>query len=299
MRLKLSILIFALTGLLSVSVAAQNQPAQAAKQLPIEEIIKRFAIAESENKAARNNYAFTQDVNLMTLGEAGSVTGQFRRVSDIVLDDRGNRVERITHFPPNTLQVGITKEDLHDLANVQPFGLTIEELPKYNVNYIGKEKIDEINTYVFDVKPKKLVKGERYFEGKVWVDDVDLQIVKAAGQAVPEDKDNQYPKFESYRENVDGRYWFPTYIAVDDTLEFKNYDVRFKGTIKLTNYKKFSTGIRIADDDEGELADEEKKAGDKIKKPEEQKPGDKKPDSQSSPTKKPEPPPVKKKPDGN
>lgn len=302
MRMKITTLFLTLLFLVSASFGGESRPAQGAKQPSIDEVIRRFTVAESENKVMRNNYAFTQDFSIMTLSDAGIITGRYQRVSDIVLDDRGNRIEKITYFPMSTLRdLSISREDMHDLANVQPFGLTPEDLPKYVVTYLGKEKIDELNTYVFDVKPKKLVKGERYLEGKIWVDDEDLQIVKVAGQAVPEDSQNQYPKFESYRENVDGKYWFPTYVYADDVLEFKNNSVRMRMVVKFTNYKKFTTGIRIADDEgeaagdekEGEKPNEksgEKKPDDKSKKPEEQKSTDKK---------KPEPPPVKKKPDGN
>src|SRR6185503_14516790 len=135
--------IFVCSPVLAHPAASRNND-----QPPVAEIIKRFAEAESQNKVARNNYTFTQDFDLMTLGEAGSFTGRFRRVSDIVFDDRGNRFEKITFFPPSTLtDLQITSEDMQDLAGVQPFALTTEDLPKYLVNYVGKEKIDELNTY--------------------------------------------------------------------------------------------------------------------------------------------------------
>ena len=225
---------------------------QSSNDPPVDEIIRRFAAAESENKIARNNYTFTQDVEFLTLGEGGSITGRFKRVSEIVFDNSGNRFERITHFPVSTAKVGFTQEDMQDLGGVQPFALTVEDLPKYIVTYVGKERLDELNTYVFDVKPRKLVKRERYLEGRIWVDDTDYQIVKVAGQGVPEDKDNQYPHFETYRENIDGRYWFPTYTYADDVLEFKSGDTRIRMTVRYTNYKKFTTGIRV--DDGGEEA---------------------------------------------
>jgi hypothetical protein len=225
----------------------------------IEEVIRRFATAESENKIARNNYTFTQDFELLTMGEGGSITGRFKRVSDIVYDDLGNRVERISFFPQSSLRdLSITQEDMQDLAGVQPFALTIEELPKYNVTYSGKEKIDELTTYVFDVKPKKLIKGERYFEGRIWVDDSDLQIVKVAGKGVPEIGNNRYPHFETYRENIDSRYWFPTYTYADDVLEFKNGGIHIRMTVRYTKYKKFTTGIRIEDAAEDKPDDEKK-----------------------------------------
>ena len=247
LRLWFTLLVLAVMSL--PALAWQGQPSQKAPQPSVEEIIQRMAKAESENRDARQNYTFTQDVDVMTLGPADSITGRFRRVSDIVLDNRGNRVEKITFFPPSTLtEVSFTATDMQDLAGVQPFTLTAEDLPKYDVKYIGKERVDELGTYVFEVKPKRIVKGERYFEGRIWVDDQDFQAVKAKGQAVPEDEKNQYPHFESYRENIDGRYWFPTYVYADDILEFKNSSVRLRMVIRYKNYKKFSTDIRLVDE---------------------------------------------------
>ncbi|HKQ09308.1 MAG TPA: hypothetical protein VJ464_29565 [Blastocatellia bacterium] len=241
---------------------------KAAVPAEIAEVIRRFAAAESENKIARNNYTFTQDFDLLTIGEAGSITGRFKRVSDIVYDDRGNRIEKITYFPsPTLVELQITAEDMHDLAGVQPFALTTEDLPKYQIDYVGKEKVDELNTYVFNVKPKQFVKGERYFEGRMWVDDQDLQVVKVQGQAVPEVGNQKFPHFESYRENIDGKYWFPTYIYADDVLDFKKGpSVHMRMTVRFTNYKKFGGRIKVLDD--VDVNDEEnKRNNDKSKTP--------------------------------
>jgi len=194
MQFKFAALIVTLAFLSASSFGFQTD--QATPQLSIEEVIRRFTEAESENKIARNNYIFTQDIDVMTIGEAGSITGRMRRTSDISYDNRSNRVERITFFPPSTLTaVSLTIEDMQDLAGVQPFALTSEDLPKYQVDYVSKEMIDELTTYVFDVKPKKIVKGERYLQGKIWVDDKDLQIVKVAGLAVPEVDNQKFPHF--------------------------------------------------------------------------------------------------------
>lgn len=240
---------------LSLMALSFHSSAQTKEQPQIDEIIRRFAAAESENKLARSNYLFTQDVDVMTLGEAGSITGRFKRVSEITFDNQGNRFEKINYFPPSTLAVIFTQDDINDLGGIQPFALATEDLPKYIVEYHGKEKIDEINAYVFDVRPKQIKRGERYLEGRIWVDDEDLQIVKVAGKAVPETSQSKYPRFESFRENIDGRYWFPTYVYADDVLEFKNGSVRLKMTVRYMNYKKFSTNIRVLD--EGDIATEE------------------------------------------
>ena len=279
MRFKVVLIAFTLALACASAFAQQTKPAV---QPDVDEIIRRFAAAESTNKAARNNYTFTQDVDIITLGESNSVTGRFHRISDIVYDDLGNRIEKITFFPPSTAKITVSQEDMQDLAGVQPFALGTEDLPKYQLTYVGKEKIDELDTYVFEVKPKEIRKGERYLQGRIWVDDQDLQIVKVAGQSVPEVGDQKFPKFESYRENIDGRYWFPTYVFADDVLEFKNGSIHARFNVRYTNYRKFSGRIRITD--EGEAATE-----DDVKDADKNKPA-------PTPVKPPEQPQPKKRP---
>lgn len=285
MKSKIAYLALALIIACSSASALQTQSSQRITP-EIDEVIRRFAEAETENRIARNNYTFTQDFDLKTIGEAGSITGRFHRVSDIVFDDRSNRIERITFFPPSTLtELQVTNEDMQDLAGVQPFALATEDLPKYQIDYFGKERVDELNTYVFDVKPKRIVKGERYLQGRIWVDDQDLQIVKVKGQAVPEVDEQKFPHFESYRENIDGRFWFPTYIYIDDVLDFKRNSVHIKAVVRFTNYRKFGGRIRIADEGEAVSEDtvkaaEKDKAGTPASKPPEgqqSKPDPKKP----------------------
>jgi hypothetical protein len=279
MKLKIAFLSIALLIACSSASALQTKSTQQKGEPGIDEVIRKFAEAETQNKIARNNYTFTQDFDLKTIGEGGSITGRFHRVSDIVFDDRSNRVERITFFPPSTLtELTVTNEDMQDLAGVQPFALATEDLPKYQITYFGREKVDELNTYVFDVKPKTFVKGERYLEGRIWVDDEDFQIVKVRGQAVPEVGEQKFPHFESYRENIDSRFWFPTYIHIDDVLQFKRNAVRIRAVVRFTNYKKFGGRIRVADD--GEAASDED-----VKTAEKNKPGsaNKPPDPQQKP----------------
>ena len=159
----------------------------------------------------------------------------------------------------------------------EPFVLTTDELPKYFIRYLGREQVDEIGTFVFAVKPKKLESGKRYFEGQVWVDDRDLQIVKSYGRGVGLMKrgaDNQYPKFETYRQQIDGKYWFPTYTIANDTLQFKEGPQRMRMTVKYEDYKQFKSDINIKFGNE--VKDETAKP--EPKKPETKKDDSKKPD---------------------
>jgi len=152
-------------------------------------------------------------------------------------------MEKVVRAPMSTLRnIQLTPEDEQDLRNVQPFVLTTSEIPDYEIRYLGKQNADEIPCYVFAVKPKKMVQGKRYFEGQIWVDDRDLQIVKTYGKGVgllKKGSDNQFPKFETYREQIDGKYWFPTYTKADDTLHFQSGPQRIRMTVKYEDYKKY------------------------------------------------------------
>ena len=242
----------------AVTIAALAVPFAAAQkrpQLSEQEMIRRFCESESKLREARNSYTFRQDVTLQTIADPNVVTGTYRRVSDIIFDDQSRRIEKITYFPPSTLRsLTVTQEDLSDLGIIQPFALTIEDLPKYSVKYVGQERIDEIDTYVFDVAPKDPKgmekRGERYLTGRVWVEDQDYMIVKVMGKAGPEVGNNRYPHFETYRENIDGKYWFPTYTYADDILAFNNGDIHIRMVVKYSNYKEFSGNITVLPDEE-------------------------------------------------
>lgn len=242
-------LICAVLIYLGISQAASGQIRTIEQPPDVDKIIAKFAAKESEFQEARNYYTFRQEVRIQTIGGGGNPTGEFLRISDILFDDKGKRSERITRFPKPTLQgLVVTPTDLRDLADVQPFSLTTKELPKYLISYVGKEKIDEIDTFVFDVKPKVMPKfkqgGDRVFGGRIWVDDEDLQIVKTYGKGYPEGEE-RFPKFETYRENIDGKYWFPTYTYADDNLEFPGGNIHMRMQVKYTNYKRFSSDVQI------------------------------------------------------
>jgi hypothetical protein len=226
-------------------VAAVCLPLAAADDVNPDEIIRKFAAKEFEFAQARNNYTYRQSVKLQELDPGGNPTGgQWELVEDILFSLEGKRIEKVVYAPVQNLQnIVLTPEDEQDLRNVQPFVLTTAEIPDYDVKYLGREKVDEIGCYTFSVKPRKMVQGKRYFEGEVWVDDRDLQIVKTYGKGVgviKRSSDNQFPKFETYREQIDGKYWFPTYTRADDTLHFKNGDAqRIRMIVKYQDYKRY------------------------------------------------------------
>jgi hypothetical protein len=232
-----------------------DSPGGTAPNVNPDEIIKKFAEKESAFLKARESYTYRQTVKIVELDADGNPNGgKYEIVEDVIFDRDGKRTEKVLRAPPNTLKnILLTPEDEQDLRNVQPFVLNAENINKYIINYMGKQQVDEINCYVFAVRPKTMVKGERYFDGQIWVDDRDLQIVKTYGKGVGHQGrsgDNQFPKFETYREQIDGKYWFPTYTIANDTLHFKDSSQRIKMTVKYEDYKQFKSDVTIQYGDE-------------------------------------------------
>ena len=240
----------------TASVWAQAPVANSAA-LPaaeVERIVKTFTAREVQFRRALNAYAFKRDALLQSLGMGGQVVGEYHRVSLFTFDDQGNRYEKITYFPMPSTQ-SVTEEDLDDLGGVQPFALEPSKISQYDFKYVGKDKIDELNLYVFDVSPKVIPdpkkSKERFFSGRVWVEDQDLQIVKTKGKGVPETKKNKFPTVETYREQIDGRYWFPTYSYADEELVFDNGEplhVRLK--VRYTDFELARAKVKVIEADE-------------------------------------------------
>jgi hypothetical protein len=240
--------------LLALHVPAAAQEGQLEKTQPqgitVDEIIKRFAAKEKDFKIARDQYTYRQDVKVMTL-DGDKPDGQYQQVFDVTFDDKGKKVKHVVFAPQPTLQrIQMTEEDFDDIENRLPFVLTSDEIGEYDIIYIGQQKQDELNTYVFDIAPKQIVGKKRYFQGRIWVDDHDFQIVETFGKTVPDitkkkGQENLFPKFTTWREQVDGQYWFPTYTRAEDTLHFSNEDIRIREIIKYTNYQRFGAKSKI------------------------------------------------------
>jgi hypothetical protein len=251
---------------LAILAAAALVAADTSKELSqaqVDDIIKKFAAKESAFAQARENYTYRQTARIQEFDDAGNAGGRWEEVADIIFTTDGKRTEHVIRAPVASLRmIVMTPEDLEDIRKVQPFVLTTAELPNYYIRYLGRQQVDEIGTYVFAVKPQKMEPGKRYFEGEVWVDDKDLQIVKSYGRATGKLKrgeDQKFPKFETYREQIDGKYWFPTYTIANDTLHFKDNDVKIKQTIKYEDYKQFKSDIKITFGDVVEDPKDQKK----------------------------------------
>ena len=222
-----------------------------------DEIIKKFGERETAFAKARNEYTYRQTVKIDTINDdTGKPDGEYQQVNDIIFSDSGARTEHVVFAPANTIEkVIMTENDFDDIVHRLPFVLTTPELPQYDLTYLGRQKVDDIDTYVFDCRPKTLEKGKRYFQGKVWVDQQEYEIVLINGKAVPDNlrrgHEDLSPPYTTYYQEVDGGYWFPVYTKADGVLHFpagQGYvanDVHLRYVVKYEDYKRFHAKSRI------------------------------------------------------
>lgn len=233
-------------------------------QAQIDQIIAKFAAKETEFAKARDNYTYRQSVKLLELDQAGGTIGNWEMVSDIIFTPDGTRTEKVVYAPvPHLVNILLSPEDMQDLRDVQPFVLTTADIDKYLVRYLGQQNLDGdyhptlaagVSCYVFAAKPKKMEPGQRYFEGEIWVDTKDLQIIKTYGRGVgllKRGSDQAFPKFETLRQQIDGKYWFPVYTIARDTLNFESgLSQPIQMTVRYDDYKQFKSNVTIQYGDE-------------------------------------------------
>jgi hypothetical protein len=232
------------------------------KDMTPDQVIAKFGERETEFSHARDNYTFTQSVKVDTIDDdTGKVDGEYQQITDIVFNRDGRREEHVVFAPQNTLDQGrnggimMSPADFQDIEHRLPFVLTTADLPQYDVTYLGRQKVDDIDTYVFQAGPKRIEKNKRYFQGKVWVDQQDFEIVLINGKNVPDDirkgHEDLSPPFTTYYEQIDNKNWFPTYTKAEGTLHFPaqngalSQDVHIRTIVKYTGYKQFHATSRI------------------------------------------------------
>jgi hypothetical protein len=251
-RLGLFLLTMFLDAGLTLASTAQEPPINpdVPRGSSVDQIIQRFATQEQEFKSAREQYTYRQAVQVQTLDESGGVEGQYDETFDVTFDDRGQRVIKQVSPARSTLKnISVTKEDIDDIRNRLPFVLTSDELGDYEINYAGRQRLESGEAYLFDVAPKRIESGKRYFEGRIWVDASQYQIIKSFGKTAPNlytrSGENLFPSFTTYRSLIDGKYWFPTSTRADDVLHFSNQDVRVREIVNYTNYHRFGSTSRV------------------------------------------------------
>ena len=221
----------------------------------IDRILKKVSANESDFRSALTSYVFNRFATVNIIGMGGQIAGTYRRDSFMTFNSDGSRFEKVLFAPVATTPPGfVTPEDLEDLGGVTPFALEPSAVAQYNFSYLGTEHIDELDLYVFEVTPKVIPDPKksklRLFTGRIWVDVDDLFIVKSKGKGVPETKKNKFPVVETWRQNVDGKYWFPSFATSDDELVFDNGSVvKIRIRVKYNGYKVGRSEVRILDDE--------------------------------------------------
>jgi hypothetical protein len=216
--------------------------------VPTEEMIKRLALQEDSYLLARTHFTYRKTIRIQELGPDGKPAGEYVMVTQPSHEADGTAADRIVERPHSTLQyIQLESEDFDALNRMPAFPLTSGQLAKYNLKYLGQDQLDEISCYIFEVSPKVVERVHAFFKGIVWIDDKYLEVVKTYGTWVNDLGDLKsspqlpFTLFETYREYVDGKYWFPTYARSDETLHLKDHDVPVRLVIKWTDFAPLGT----------------------------------------------------------
>lgn len=219
---------------------------RAQPQDPPANLAKLVAHRESETETERNQYMYRQTVTIQELDEHGSTRGEYREVRDIIFifSPARERTEEPIGKPQNQLKsLALTDEDFRDIRDIQPLVLTEDRLWNYETRFRGEETMDDVDCWVLQVRPRQILEGQRFFDGMIWVDKKEYNIVRMEGQAVPQIRttksENLFPRFTTVRKPIDGKHWFPTYTYADDTLQFRSGPLRERLRIAYSNYKRF------------------------------------------------------------
>jgi hypothetical protein len=211
--------------------------------IPAVEIIKRFSQNEDAMLLAHSNYGFHRTVRVQEFDIVGKPVGELVLSTDWVRSPDGRFYEKGEKHPESTLRhLDLDADHMDVLQKLPPLPFTTPQIAKYDFVYAGTQKLDELNTYIFNVHPKQVDRTHAYFEGVIWVDSQDFVIVKTLGRWQTELGDVSTPQFpfkifDTYRENIDGKIWFPNYLRSDEFISTKVGRVNVRLTVRWENYK--------------------------------------------------------------
>jgi len=222
-------------GFFAPSLRAQDPP---------DNLAKLVARRETETEKERNEYTYRQTVTVEILDKRGTMAGAYREVRDVIFSPKHERTEEMVGKPSGDPKaLGLTPEDFQDIRDIQPLVLTEDRLWNYETKFRGEETMDDVDCWVLQVRPRQIFSEQRYFDGTIWVDKKEYNIVRMEGQAVPQIRttktENLFPRFTTVRKPLDGKHWFPVYTYADDTLHFKSGPQRERMRIAYSNYKRF------------------------------------------------------------
>ena len=229
---------------IALILALAAEPLDLRADDPPANLAKLVAHRETETEAERNEYTYRQTVTIEELDSNGGARGQYHEVRDIIFSPSHERTEQLIGKPQNSLKnLIMTEEDFRDVREIQPLVLTDSQLWNYETRPRGEENIDGVDCWVLQVRPRQILEGQRFFDGMLWVDQKEYNIIRMQGQAVPQIRtmksENLFPRFTTIRKPIDGKHWFPIYTYADDTLQFRNGPQRERLRIAYSDYKRF------------------------------------------------------------
>jgi hypothetical protein len=228
-------------------VAAFAFPALLAEDAP-RDLARRVAERESEAAKARERYTYQQSLVVEDFDHRGRKGGIYTEHREVVFSAGGERSERFTKAAANHLKyLRMTEEDFADLRDIQPMLLTSENLMHYEVRVRGEEPVDGVTCWLLEVKPRRFLAGQRFFQGFLWAEQKSYSIVRSEGQAVPpvvktkngEREENLFARFTTLRAPQADGYWFPVHTFADDELPFRTGAVRIRFNVRYEKYVRF------------------------------------------------------------
>jgi hypothetical protein len=242
-----------IVAILVGSIPAGHYSAQTAGQsssassLSVDQVVERFT--ESEKKLAQNLAAYTPMVEtyLQQLDpheELGAVPKSDKYFLG-KLDVRQGLVQNSLLPAPGLASRFANAFTRFSSVRYLPNGfgqmILIDtkgfDARNYNFTYVRREFLGEIRCYVFDVQPKS---DDRVsFQGRIWVEDRDFNIVRFNGGYTPTSASNLYFHFDSWRENMGPGLWFPAYIYTEESdlpYFLGRRKLRFKGQTRIWGY---------------------------------------------------------------
>ncbi len=107
----------------------------------------------------------------------------------------------------------------------------------YDFTFVRREFLGEVRCLVIDVQPKENAPPGR-FQGRIWVEDQDYNIVRFNGTYFPHPRTSYYLHFDSWRLNMRPGAWVPAYIYSEesDMKTAFGKTLRFRAQTRLWGY---------------------------------------------------------------
>ncbi len=219
-RLLLGIMLVATTFAFAANQPAGTSPAGTA----FDRVVDRVLVREGENIKALRTYSPLVETYLQNMRpdkELGSVPygDQYyltrvafkRSLEDVSFHPEPGFLGHLMQSVGKGPKGGFAAQGFSWMMVMDLRGL---DRAHYTYDYQGREFLGDLRCIVIDVAPKAK-SGEGRFEGRIWVEDRDFNIVRFNGTFAPA-KHGEYLHFDTWRINMQPGIWLPAYIYSED-----------------------------------------------------------------------------------